>query len=107
MDDTHGSHDAAEIDKHVRTYILVFATLLTLTMITVAVSYLHLEVHEAITVAVLIATIKASLVALFFMHLISERQVVLLILALTGTFAVVLLLLPAITNSDHISILPH
>ena len=102
--DSHAAHDPAEIDKHVRTYIMVFATLLTLTMITVAVSYLHLEVHEAIAVALLIATIKASLVALFFMHLISERQVIILILALTGAFAVVLLLLPAITNLDHVHI---
>ena len=99
----HAGHDPAEIDKHVRTYIMVFATLLVLTMVTVAVSYLHLEVHEAIAVALVIATIKASLVALFFMHLISERQVILLILALTGAFAVVLLLLPVITNHDHIT----
>jgi cytochrome c oxidase subunit 4 len=99
----HAGHDPAEIDKHVRTYIMVFATLLVLTMVTVAVSYLHLEVHEAIAVALVIATIKASLVALFFMHLISERQVILFILALTGTFAVVLLLLPVLTNHDHIT----
>ena len=104
--DSHASH-TAEIDKHVRTYILVFATLLALTMITVAVSYLHLEVREAIAVALLIATIKASLVALFFMHLISERQVIILILALTGVFAIALLLLPMITNLDHITIGPH
>jgi len=99
----HAGHDPAEIDKHVRTYIMVFATLLVLTMVTVAVSYLHLEVHEAIAVALVIATIKASLVALFFMHLISERQVILFILALTASFAVVLLLLPVITNHDHIT----
>jgi cytochrome c oxidase subunit IV len=104
--DSHASH-AAEIDKHVRTYIMVFATLMVLTMVTVAVSYLHLEVHEAIAIALVIATIKASLVALFFMHLISERQVILLILALTGVFAVALLLLPMITGMDHIAIAPH
>lgn len=101
--DSHAAHDPAEIDKHVRTYIMVFATLLVLTAVTVAVSYLHLEVHEAIAVALVIASIKASLVALFFMHLISERQVILLILALTGAFAVVLLILPMITNLDHIT----
>jgi len=99
----HAGHDPVEIDKHVRTYIMVFATLLVLTMVTVAVSYLHLEVHEAIAVALVIASIKASLVALFFMHLISERQVILLILALTAAFAAVLLLLPVITNHDHIT----
>ena len=105
--DSHAAAHAADIDKHVRTYIMVFATLLALTMITVAVSYLHLEVHEAILVAVSIATIKASLVALFFMHLISERQVIFLILALTGIFAVVLLFLPVLTNLDHVSIVGH
>ena len=99
----HAGHDPAEIDKHVRTYIMVFVTLLVLTMVTVAVSYLHLEVHEAIAVALVIASIKASLVALFFMHLISERQVIFMIMALTGVFAVVLLLLPVITNHDHIT----
>ena len=104
--DSHASH-AAEIDKHVRVYIMVFATLMVLTLVTVAVSYLHLEVRYAITVALVIATVKASLVALFFMHLISERQVILLILALTAAFAVVLLLLPMITNLDHIAIRPH
>ena len=96
------AHDPAEIDKHVRTYVMVFATLLVLTAVTVAVSYLHLEVHQAIAVALVIATFKASLVALFFMHLISERQVILWILALTGAFAVVLLVVPAVTNHDHI-----
>jgi cytochrome c oxidase subunit 4 len=103
---SHASHDA-EIDKHVRIYIIVFASLLTLTLITVAVSYLHLEVHAAIAVALIIATFKASLVALFFMHLISERQVILMILGLTFVFAIALLLLPMLTNLDHITIQPH
>ena len=103
----HAAHDPAEIDRHVRTYIIVFATLLTMTFITVAVSYLHLEVHEAVAVALTIATFKASLVALFFMHLISERQVIFMILAFTFVFAAALLLLPIITNLDHITIVSH
>ena len=45
MSDDH----AADIDKHVRTYILiVFAALLVLTVVTVAVSYLDLSVPMAI-----------------------------------------------------------
>jgi cytochrome c oxidase subunit 4 len=94
----HAGHDPAEIDKHVRTYIIVFATLLVLTFVTVAVSYLHLSVGPAVAVALVVASFKASLVALFFMHLISERQVILMILGLTVAFAVVLLVLPAITS---------
>ena len=99
----HAAHDPAEIDKHVRTYIIVFASLLVLTVVTVAVSYLHLSVGPAVAVALVIASFKASLVALFFMHLISERQVILMIMGLTAAFAVVLLLLPFVTNLDHIT----
>ena len=36
-----GDH-AADIDRHVRIYITVFVALMALTIITVAVSYLHL-----------------------------------------------------------------
>jgi caa(3)-type oxidase subunit IV len=59
------SHD---IKKHVRTYVGVFITLLALTMITVAVSYLHLEIHEAVTIALLVAVVKGGLVASFLIH---------------------------------------
>lgn len=99
----HAAHDPAEIDKHVRIYIMVFATLMVLTVVTVAVSYLHLEVREAVAIALVIASIKASLVALFFMHLVSERQAILWILALTAIFAIALLLLPITTSLDHIT----
>lgn len=69
------THDA-DIHRHVRGYLIVFAALLLLTLVTVAVSYLHLPSHQAIAVAMVIAVIKASLVAAFFMHLISERQII-------------------------------
>ena len=45
------SHHAADIDKHVRTYILVFVSLMALTLVTVAVSYLDLGVAAGIGVA--------------------------------------------------------
>ena len=98
---------AADIDKHVRSYIVVFCALLALTALTVMVSYLHVETHLAIMIALAIAITKASLVALFFMHLISERQVIYLIMGLTIAFAVVLLLLPILTNLDPIRIAVH
>ena len=68
------SDHAADLKKHVRAYILVFVTLMALTLITVAVSTMHLEVHQAIIVALIIATVKGSLVACYFMHLISEKN---------------------------------
>ena len=97
------SHDhAAAIDKQVRGYMVVFITLLALTVVTVGVSYLHLEVHHAIIVALIIACFKASLVGLFFMHLISEEQVIFIVLAFTVAFFFVLLFVPLLTMLDHI-----
>jgi cytochrome c oxidase subunit 4 len=93
-----GGHDTAEIDRHVRIYITVFVSLMVLTIVTVAISYLHLPVHLAISVALLVAVIKGSLVACYFMHLISEKKLIYAVLALTFAFFVVLLALPSFTS---------
>lgn len=93
-------HHAADIDRHVRIYITVFAALMVLTIITVAVSRFHLPVPIAVTVALLVAIIKGSLVACYFMHLISEQKLIYAVLALTAVFFAVLLALPVLTHSD-------
>src|SRR5438477_7605442 len=90
-------HAAADIDKHVRVYITVFVALMALTLITVAVSYLHLPLPIAVTVALLVATVKGSLVACYFMHLISEKKLIYAVLALTAFFFVALMALPSFT----------
>ena len=91
------SDHAVDIDRHVRIYITVFVALMALTIITVAISYLHLPIAMAVTVALLVATIKGSLVACYFMHLISEKKLIYAVLALTAIFFVALLALPAVT----------
>ena len=91
------SDHAADIDKHVRVYITVFVALMALTIVTVAVSYLHLPLPIAVTVALLVATVKGSLVACYFMHLISEKKLILAVLLLTVVFFVALLFLPIAT----------
>jgi cytochrome c oxidase subunit 4 len=91
---------AAEIDRHVRVYITVFVALMVLTIITVAVSRVHLPIAVAVTVALLVATIKGSLVACYFMHLISEKKLILAVLTLTAAFFIALLALPALTHSN-------
>lgn len=98
------SHDAAEIDKHVRTYILVFVALMALTLVTVAVSYLDLTVGPAVALALLIAAVKGSLVACFFMHLISEKKLILIVLVFTVIFFLAVLLLPVLTQSNAVEI---
>jgi cytochrome c oxidase subunit 4 len=102
--DNHAVSHSADIDKQVRGYMAVFVTLLALTVITVGVSYLHLEVHHAVMVALAIACFKASLVLLFFMHLISERQLIFVILAFTTAFFLVLLFVPLLTNLNHVHV---
>ena len=94
------SDHAADIDRHVRVYITVFVALMVLTIVTVAVSRLHLSVPIAVTVALLVATVKGSLVACYFMHLVSEKKLIYAVLALTVAFFVVLLALPVLTTSN-------
>jgi cytochrome c oxidase subunit IV len=91
---------AVDIDRHVRVYIIVFVALMALTIITVAISRLHLPVPVAVTIALLVAIIKGSLVACYFMHLISEKKLIYAVLALTVVFFAVLLALPAVTHQN-------
>jgi cytochrome c oxidase subunit 4 len=93
-------HTAADIDRHVRVYITVFVALMALTLITVTISYLHLPLPIAVIVALLVATVKGSLVACYFMHLISEKKLIYAVLGLTAVFFVALLALPVVTVND-------
>ncbi len=97
---TMPSDHTADIDRHVRVYITVFVALMALTIITVAISRLHLPVPMAVTVALLVATVKGTLVACYFMHLISERKLIYAVLVLTAVFFAALLALPAVTHSN-------
>lgn len=94
------SDHAADIDKHVRVYISVFAALMVLTVITVGISRVHLSVPMAVTAALLVALVKGSLVACYFMHLISEKKLILWVMALTVAFFAVLLVVPVLTHSN-------
>src|SRR5689334_11115111 len=84
MSDAHSHED---IKKHVRTYIVIFVALLVGTIITVGLNYMHFD-SMAVTVgiALFVATIKAALVAGFFMHLISEKKAIYAMLAATIFF---------------------
>ena len=94
------SDHAVDIDRHVRVYITVFVALMVLTIVTVTVSRFHLHLPIAVSVALLVATIKGSLVACYFMHLISEKKLIYAVLALTAFFFAALMALPAVTVSD-------
>ena len=98
------SDHAAEISKHVRTYILVFVSLMILTVVTVAIAYIDMSTPIAIGIALLVASIKASLVACYFMHLISEKKLIFWVLIITIVFFIGLLLLPVLTDLDPIRV---
>ena len=94
------SDHAADIDKHVRIYITVFVALMVLTVVTVTVSRFHLPVPVAVTVALIVAIIKGSLVACYFMHLISEKKLIYAVPAVTAAFFIVLMVVPVLTVHD-------
>ena len=94
---------AHDVQKEVKGYLLVFAALAFLTIVTVAISYLHLNIHAAVAVALLVAIVKGSLVACYFMHLISERKLIYSILILTSTFFAALFLLPLLGRYDPLA----
>ena len=84
LEDGHGAHDVA---KHIRGYLIVGATLLTFTIITVFLSYVNFGTQKAnIAVAMIVATFKAGLVAAIFMHLSSEKRAIYRILLFTAFF---------------------
>jgi cytochrome c oxidase subunit 4 len=92
----HGVH------QHVSRYLMVGGLLLLFTLLTVALSYvdfggffswlLHINISPGtsrklnVAVAIIVATFKASLVALIFMHLAAEKRLIYRVLIFTGFF---------------------
>ena len=74
------------VKKEIRKYLIVFGALAGLTIITVWISQFHLPTWQAVTLALVVATVKGSLVAAFFMHLVSERKLIYAVLVLTVFF---------------------
>ena len=94
------SSDPEAIKKTVRTYFMIGAALFVFTGITVAVNQVHLAIPLAITVALIIATIKGSMVASVFMHLSHEKKWIYGALILTLGGFLILMAVPFFTVSD-------
>ena len=101
----HAQHDHDhDISKHVKKYLLVGALLLTFTALTVFLSYVNFGSHKAnMAVGMVVATIKAGLVAAIFMHLNSERQLIYRVLIFTGFFVIALFWLTYLAWYDPVS----
>lgn len=87
------STSVEDVKKHVKVYITVFVALAALTVVTVAVAFLDLTIVPALIVALFIAIVKGSLVACYFMHLISEKKVIYIVLIFTVAFLLALFIL--------------
>jgi len=93
------AHDVA---TQVRGYMLVFGALLVLTLATVGMSYLRLPETPAIVIGLGIALTKASLVAMYFMHLKGEKPMVYWPLGLTAFLFIGLLVSVLLAEGDHL-----
>ncbi len=91
--------EAEDIREHVRVYVMVFVSLAVLTVVTVGISYIGMRTALAICVAMVVATVKAGLVAGYFMHLVTEQRVIIWLLALCAAFVVFLMLLSVGTET--------
>ncbi len=90
-----------DVRKHVRVYMMVFAALAVLTVVTVLVSYLDVSTYPALIIALFIAIVKGSLVAAYFMHLISEKRVVMWVLITTVIFLICMFILFIASLADQ------
>ena len=86
-----------EVKHHIKTYVLVFVALAFLTVVTVAISYLDLSTGPAVILGLIVASIKGSLVACYFMHLISEKVTIYWTLLVTLVCFLVLMFVPLST----------
>ncbi len=98
------SHDAAHIAAHVGAYVKVGLGLLVLTGVTVGLSYVDFGTREMnIIVGMLVAALKAGLVAFIFMHLNGEKITIWRFLIMTTIFVMGLFFLTYLFHADPIS----
>jgi cytochrome c oxidase subunit 4 len=94
-------HGHAEPTPHHKVnYVAVFITLVVLTVVTVAVAFVGLKQEwQKVLLALAIASVKASFVVLYFMHLKFEGKLIYLILIVPVSFCIILVvsLLPDVS----------
>jgi len=102
-----GGSSAADIQHHVKIYYRVFAALAVLTVVTVGVAKVGYDqgwsLTTAVAIALLVASVKGTLVACYFMHLMTEKSMLFWILGLCALFFVMLLAVPAMTDHESMN----
>ena len=72
-------------------YVIVWVALMVLTVVTVVTGHLHMA-HGALALALVIASVKGAMVALYFMHLIDHQGANRVVFVTSIVFVVLLLL---------------
>jgi cytochrome c oxidase subunit IV len=95
----HGGHDDHGLAHTTPVLLLVgiLGLLMVLTIVTVLVTGIDLGAQGNLVVAMLIATVKAALVVMFFMHLVWDKKLH-LILFLTSVLFLILFLSISVTD---------
>lgn len=101
-DISHAEH-AGVAHSHVGRYVVVWIALLFFTALTYGVSRFHLGGGWGVTVALAIAIVKGTLVALFFMHLWDQRGANRLVFVTSLVFVALLI---GLTLSDNATRFP-
>jgi cytochrome c oxidase subunit 4 len=83
-----------------RTYVIVCAVLILLTVLTVAVSFLPLPGLWHVVCGLIIACCKATLVILFFMHVLISPRLTWIVVVVTVFWLLILL---SLTLTDYFS----
>jgi cytochrome c oxidase subunit 4 len=98
------AHDAAHgptAHSHVGRYLLVWVGLMALTAATWGLSTFHIPGGAGVAVALVIASVKGALVALFFMHLYDQPGPNRLVLLTSLVFVALLVLLTILDNATR------
>ena len=91
-----------DISRDVKKYLYVFLALAILTAVTVGVSRVDLGITGGIVVALIVAAVKGSLVALYFMHLNHEKKSIYQLLGLTVVcFLILVFIALGATRNKH------
>jgi cytochrome c oxidase subunit IV len=84
----------------VRSYVLVCVLLVILTVLTVGLSFWHVQPVWHVVMGLVIATCKASLVVLFFMQALVSPRLIWLVIAISCFWLCIMLVL---TLADYFS----
>lgn len=96
------SHSPEQIKKHIKFYIGIFVALLIGTITTVGLYYVYFEdFRMTVAIALMVASVKASLVAAFFMHLSNEKKTIYVFMLATVFFFTGLMGLTLFAFGDH------